>query len=486
MDNLDVIVVGSGIAGMSAAVRALEGGARVALLERAPSQERGGNTRYTESYWRMRDADAVSDDFEERLIANSGGNPDPALVNEMAAPYTQWSGLARAAPFVDPELVSMLAAEAPRALAWLVELGARFEFLPNYFIAQSTTRMAPVGGGLALLEVLIERAESFGDQLLTCFQTTATGLSRTADRWQIDAHDHAHNPVVFHAPSVVLASGGFQGNPEMLAHYIGPQATYTRPVARGGQYNRGEGIRMALGAGAAPCGDFGSFHAQPVDPRSPEAEAVMLAYHLGILVNRNAERFTDEGVDMIDAVYEETTRQIMHQPGGLAYAIVDAQVDDVPNWQIAVRSRVAPVQADTLPELATQLGLPAAELVATVHAFNDACRDNDAAFDVMRKDGLTTTALKPAKSNWARALVKPPFRAWPVVATNCFTFGGVKVDRDARIINMDGSAIPGLYAAGEVVGLYYRIYTGSTSVMRGAVTGRQAGSHAARHASQSN
>jgi len=371
-------------------------------------------------------------------------------------------------------------------LAWLVELGARFEFLPNYFIAQSTTRMAPVGGGLALLEVLIKRAESFGEQLLTCFRTTATGLARTAERWQIEAHDHAHNPLVFQAPAVVLASGGFQGNPEMLAHYIGPQATYTRPVARGGQYNRGEGIRMALGAGAAPCGDFGSFHAQPVDPRSPEAEAVMLAYHLGILVNRDAERFTDEGIDMIDAVYEETARQVMHQPGGLAYAIVDAQIDDVPNWQIAVRSRVAPVQADTLADLAIQLGLPEAQLMATVDAFNTACRDSGAAFNVMHNDGLATSALKPAKSNWARAVVKPPFRAWPVVATNCFTFGGVKVDCDARIINMDGSVIPGLYAAGEVVGLYYRIYTGSTSVMRGAVTGRRAGSHAARHASQSN
>ena len=486
MQRLDVIVVGSGIAGMSAAVRALEGGARVALLERAPFEERGGNTRHTESYWRMRDAHSVSDDFEERLIANSGGNPDPALVNEMAAPYAQWSGLARAAPFVDPDLIGMLADEAPRALAWLVELGARFEFLPNYFIAQSTTRMAPIGGGLALLDALIKRAESFGEQLLTCFQTTATGLSRSADGWQIAAHDHAHNPVLFQAPAVVLASGGFQGNPEMLAHYIGPQATYTRPVARGGQYNRGEGLRMALDAGAAPCGDFGSFHAQPVDLRSPEAEAVMLAYHLGILVNRDGRRFTDEGIDMVDAVYEDTTRQIMHQPGGMAYAIVDAHIDDVPNWQIAVRSRVAPVEADSMSALATALGLPKAELLATVDAFNTACSGDDAGFDVMRKDGLATAGVKPEKSNWARPILAAPFRAWPLMATNCFTFGGVKVDRDARIINMDGVAIPGLYAAGEVVGLYYRIYTGSTSVMRGAVTGRQAGNHAAKYASKSN
>ena len=281
---------------------------------------------------------------------------------------------------------------------------------------------------------------------------------------------------------MVLASGGCQGNPEMLAHYIGPKATYTRPVARGGQYNRGEGIRMALGAGAAPCGDYGSFHAQPVDPRSPEAEAVMLAYHLGVLVNRQGERFTDEGADMIDAVYEETTRQIMLQPEGLAFAVVDAQIDDVPNWQIAVRSRVPPVEAPTLAALADALELPTDAFLETLHTFNAACDGNAADFDIMRKDGLGTARLKPAKSNWARPLVKPPFRAWPVMATNCFTFGGVKIDRDARIVSMDGHTIPGLYAAGEVVGLYYRIYTGSTSVMRGAVTGRQAGNHAAGYA----
>jgi tricarballylate dehydrogenase len=475
----DVVVVGGGIAGMSAAVCALEQGASVILLERATAAERGGNTRYTESYWRMRSVDEVSEDFESRLAANAAAHADPALVHETHAPYEEWSPLARAAPFVDPELISMLAAEAPNALKWLQSMGVRFDFLPIYFLSQSTTRMAPVGGGLALLNALFARAESFREQLTTRLQTTARSLCIEGGHVVgVNAIDGKQNTVTVAANAVVLASGGFEGNPEMLAHYIGPMATYTRPVARGGQYNRGEGIRMALDAGAAPCGDFGSFHAQPIDPRSPEPEAVMLAYHLGVLVNRDGDRFTDEGADMLDAIYEETTRQIMRQPGGIAYAIVDSRINDVPNWQIAVRSRVAPIHADSIAELAQLLDLPAERLQRTLAAYNDAC-PSSAGFDIMTTDGLTTDLIEPPKSNWARAVDAPPFLAWPIIASNCFTFGGVKVDANARVINMDGVPIPGLYAAGEVVGLYYRVYTGSTSVLRGAVTGRQAGVHAA-------
>jgi len=475
----DVIVVGSGIAGLSAAVCALEAGARVMLLERAPPAERGGNTRFTESYWRMQTLDLVSADLTERLAENAGGHPDPALVAETAQPYRDWSALARSAPFVDADVIAMLADEAPVAARWLSDLGVKFDYLPNYFIAQSTTRMAPIGGGLALLEALIARAETFGAQLTTMFETTAVALRHDAGQIAgIRAIDAQHREIEISAAAVVLASGGFQGNPQMLAQYIGPHSTYTRPVARGGQYNRGEGIKMGLRAGAAPCGDYGSFHAQPVDPRSPEAEAVMLAYHLGILVNRRGERFTDEGPAMLDAVYEETTRQIMREPEGLAYAIVDAQIDDVPNWQVAVRSRVAPVQADTIEALAIALDLPVAALTQTITRFNQAC-PSSGEFDPMRTDGLSTSQLVPAKSNWARALVRPPFKAWPIMATNCFTFGGLKIDTHARVISMDGVPIPGLYAAGEVAGLYYRVYTGSTSVMRGAVTGRRAGAHAA-------
>jgi len=249
-------------------------------------------------------------------------------------------------------------------------------------------------------------------------------------------------------------------------------------VARGGYYNRGEGIRMALDVGAAPCGNYGSFHAQPVDPRSEDQEPVVLNFAFGVLLNRFGKRFTDEGAHMTDAVYEVVTREIMMQPEGIAWAVFDAGLDDVSNWAITVRSRVPPLTGASLEELAGQLEMPADDALDTVSHFNAAC-PTGGDFDPLCTDGLATRGLTPRKSNWARPLTRPPFRAWPIIAANCFTFGGLKIDERARVLNTAGHAIPGLYAAGETVGLYYRVYPGATSVLRGAVTGRFAGRDAA-------
>ena len=182
-----------------------------------------------------------------------------------------------------------------------------------------------------------------------------------------------HKSLELRAPSVILGSGGFEGNPEMLTHYLGPRARYIRPVARGGYYNKGEGIRMALAAGAAACGDYGSFHAEPLDPRSGATEPVVLVFNYGILVNKNGARFVNEAPATVDATYEAITRIIFEQPDGIAYCILDSRIDDVPNWKRSVRSDQPPVTAATLPELAGKLGIDAGELIATVEAYNAAC-----------------------------------------------------------------------------------------------------------------
>jgi len=479
-EPFDVVVVGCGIAGLSAAVSAQQAGARVAVLERAPVEERGGNTRYTESYWRMKDADSVAEDFEQRLAENAGGHLDPGVLKDAVRPYAEWPPVLKSLGFTDPELIAAFAEGAGPALRWLTGFGVRFDFLPNYFIAQSTTRLAPVGGGLALVEALAAHAESVPDAIRFYYETTARSLIQdesgaVAGLRAVAAGNRAHD---FRAGSVVLACGGFQGNPEMLSRYLGPQAAWTRPVARGGYYNRGEGIRMALDIGAAPCGDFGAFHAQPVDPRSGAQEPVILSYPYGILVNRDGARFTDEAPGLVDATYEAVSRQILRQPEGIAYAIHDSRMDDIENWRKAVRSDVAAIESDTMAGLAAALDIDPVALAATVAAYNAAC-PGGGAFDPFRTDGLATQGLIPAKSNWARPLDRPPFRAWPVITANCFTFGGLKVDTRARVLNTAGDPIPGLYAAGETMGLYFRTYTGSTSVMRGAVFGRAAGTHAA-------
>jgi tricarballylate dehydrogenase len=479
-EEFDVIIIGCGIAGLSAAVSALQAGAKVAIVERAPVHDRGGNSRWTESFWRMQSDAQVADDLEERLADNAAIHPDPSVIQDASRDYESWPGLLKAAGLVDPNLVAALVREAPATLQWLLTFGVKFDVLPLYFLSQTTARRAPIGGGLALIEALAGYAEKHPEQVTFFYETRAHGLlqddeGRVAG---IKAFTSGNRPLELRAPNVVLASGGFQGNQEMLARYIGPQAMYTRPVARGGYYNRGEGISMALEAGAAPCGNYASYHAQPVDPRCGDPEPVVLNYALGALVNQAGQRFTDEGPAMTDSVYEVVTRRINQEAGGIAYAIFDAKLDDLDGWTTTVRSRVPAYSAASLAELAEKIAVPADELAATVATFHAACPTSDG-FNPLACDGLATTGIEPRKSNWARTIDTPPFRAWPIIAANCFTFGGLKVNERARVINLNGDEIPGLYAAGETVGLYYKVYPGATSVMRGAVTGRIAGQDAA-------
>jgi tricarballylate dehydrogenase len=388
----------------------------------------------------------------------------------MVRDYDDWSPLARSQSTVDPDLLSAFAEHAGPTLRWLEGAGLRFDFLPTAFITTTTTRLLPVGGGLAMVETLTAACKSQGVEFI--FETTARTLIMQDGR----VIGLACSNGAIEGDAVVLACGGFEGNPEMLAHYIGAQAINLRPVARGGHYNKGEGIRMALDIGAAPNGDFGSYHAEPIDPRSGIAEPAIFTFPYGILVNKAGQRFTDEAPGTVDAHYENVTRRIFEQRDGIAWLIVDAQLDDVPNWQKGSRTDQPPVKADSIAALAQSLGLPAETLAETVDAYNAACVDGT--FKPLEKDSLATQGLTPPKSNWARPIERAPFRAWPIISANVFTFGGLKVDRHARVIDQDGRTITGLYAAGETMGIYYRTYTGSTSVLRGAVFGRQAALHA--------
>ena len=472
----DVVVMGFGISGLSAAVTAHQNGSKVAILERAPKSERGGNTRYTESLWRMKNHNAVSDDFQDRFSENSGGWPDPDIVKDAVLDKENQPSVLRSLGMVDPELIETIANEAPKCLQWLTQFGVNFDFLPTYFLSQSTTRMAPVGGGLALVEALGNYVDENPEGISVFYETVGRELmtNEFGDVIGLKGLSKGNKPFEIFGRSIIIASGGFQGNPEMLSHYIGPRSQFIRPVSRGGHYNRGEGIKMALKIGAAPCGDFGSFHAQPVDPRATNTEPVILNYAYGILVNDSGNRFTDEGPAMVDASYEVVTRIIMEQRQGIAFAIFDNGLEDIENWSISMRSNIPPFTAPSLEELALLINVSPVSLQDTIKKFNASC-PNQHGFDPMTLDGLSTIGLDPKKSNWARPILRPPFRAWPIICSNCFTFGGLKIDNRSRVLNTEGDVIPGLYGAGEVAGLYYRVYTGATSVMRGAVTGRLAG-----------
>jgi tricarballylate dehydrogenase len=474
--SFDVVVAGCGVAGLSAAVSASEAGARVALLERSTREERGGQSRFTEAYLRMKSESEVTDDFETHLAENGCGAIDPELVEEAAGDPAHQGNIARAASLNDPLLIETFAAQAGPTIAWLKGFGVRFDFLPTQFLTRSQPRLLPVGGGLALVEALAARAEAAGVTFF--YEATATRL-RFASEGRVtglSARRRQGGSLELDG-RVVLASGGFEGNSEMMTRYVGPRSVYLRPVCKGGYYNRGEGIQMALDAGAAPCGDFGSYHAEPVDPRSGVSEPSIFIFPYGILVNQDGARFTDEAPGTVDAVYERVTRRIFEQRGGTAWTILDAKHRRIPNYRLGIRTDKPPVEAATLAELAGKIGVPAAALEATVAGYNRCCVPGD--WKPLQLDGLATRGLVPPKSNWALPLDEAPYHAYPVISSNVFTFGGVKVDPRARVLDRDGVAIEGLYAAGEVIGMFYGNYTGATSVLKGLVFGRIAGADAA-------
>lgn len=475
--TFDVVVAGCGVAGLSAAVSAAEQGLKVAILERSSREERGGQSRWTEAYLRMKSLDEVSDDFEAHLSENAGPYNDPDFIGEMSGPRESWSHGARSLAIPDPELIFEFAEQVPPTIKWLQGMGVKFDFLPTQFLTKTQPRLLPVGGGEALVEALATQAENLG---VTFFYHTTARRLLLSDNGTVQGLLAQHKDdggLRFHG-KVVLACGGFEGNPEMLAKYLGPRSVYLRPVCKGGYFNKGEGIEMALAAGAGSSGEFGSYHAEPVDPRSGVSEPSVFIFPYGILVNKEGQRFTDEAPGTVDAYYERVTRRIYEQREGIAYVILDQRINNVPNYRLALRTDQPAIEADTIEALAEKLSIPAAVLAETVNQYNGACGNGDS-YDPLKADGVATQGLNPPKSNWALPIDQGPYMAYPIISANVFTFGGLKVNTAGQVLDTDGNVMPNLYAAGETVGMYYTNYTGATSVLKGLVFGRLAGKHMA-------
>lgn len=456
----DVLVIGSGIAGLSAAVAAAEelrGAGSVTVLDRASRAEAGGNTRWTAAYFRLDDVYEPGPSFVDDVVGFSGGRTP------------RW-------------YVDALVRRLPETMEWVQGHGARFRRMPTYFINSARPRLQPVGGGEALLAALRPAAERLG--VTVCYQTTAHELvlddEGAVAGVEVDGPDgHA----TLAASTVVIASGGFEGDRDYLGEQLGADASTLLPIAPSVLLNRGEGIRMALAAGAGRAGQWDTFHAEPVDPRSGDAEALVMVFPYGILVDRHGRRFLDEGRGTVDETYEAVARAIWARDGGTAWFITDQGLRRVDDRDRGLLTTVAPVRADTVGELAAALDLPADALAGTIARYN-AATPSGGQFDWRRPDGLGTLGLEPPKSNWALPLDSPPFLAYPVACSIVFTFGGLATDPRARVVRDDGSAIPGLYAAGECTGLYHDKYPGGTSVLRGMVFGRVAGADAARVAAR--
>jgi len=448
-----IIVVGQGAAGVAAALSAAEAAraagrpAEITLVDKASEAEAGGNTRWSPSNMRMASPELVEDSFVRDVLA--------ATRNRGDARY-----------------FSRLAADAPEVAAWAASHGVTF-IQPPYYLAKGPPRIQPQGGGAALLAALLEAAKAAGVRLL--YGCSAREIVQTDGRITGLAVDHNGRRETLAADAVVLASGGFQGNAALMREQFGSGGETMRLISPGTRANSGDGIAMALRAGAARSGDWNGMHAEPVDARATNSAPVVLVYPFGIVVDRTGRRFFDEGAGLVHETWEWFARQIhFYRPGSIAYAILDSRLFDIPDYQRAIRSEVEPYRADSLAELATRIDVDAKVLETTVAAYNTACAGDPARFDPTRCDGLGTQGLAPPKSNWARAL-KPPYLAWPLVGAIAYTFGGIATDDCARVLRTDGTAIRGLYAAGEITGHFYETAPNSVAVLRALVFGRVAG-----------
>jgi tricarballylate dehydrogenase len=284
------------------------------------------------------------------------------------------------------------------------------------------------------------------------------------------------------AKSVVLACGGFESNAEWRARYLGRPWDTAR--VRGTQFNNGDGLRMAIEVGALPYGQWSGCHGTPIDADSPmygdrelTDKTNRLSYPYSVLINTRGQRFIDEGEDFQFFTYAKTGGAILSQPGGVAFQIFDAKT--IPFLEPRYSTAPKPITAETLEDLVAQLPVDQAAFLDALHSYNDAAGEY-AGFNPTVHDGVATDGLTPEKTNWAIRLDTPPFRAYSSTGGITFSFGGVRIDSQARVISTDWRPIGGLFACGEMVGgLFHYNYPGGSGLMSGAVFGKIAGRSAA-------
>ncbi len=450
--RVDLAVVGHGAAGLAAALAAAEAqpSARIVVLERTAQPQSGGGTRWSPSNLRMKSSAEVTPDFEADMIAATGGFGDRAYFRRLAR-------------------------EAPEALQWLERHGVEFHS-PGYYLSVGPPRIQPVGGGGAIVDALANAAKAAGVNFL--YECRAHKLIRGSAGGieGVSAERADGTGLQIGASAVVLASGGFQGSPAMLREHLGEGAESLRPISAGSAHDEGEGIRMALEAGALAAGDWNGMHSEPTDPRSTGPAPVVLVYPYGIVVDTQGQRFFNEGRGLVHETWEEFSRAIhFSTPGRKAWAILDSRLLDIAGYERAIRSEVPPVRAGSLDDLAALTGIDAHRLRKTIGEYNAACTGDAARFDATRADGLgAADSLVPPKSNWARSLDRPPYLAWPLVGSIAYTFGGIATNDAAEVLGAAGP-IAGLYAAGEMTGHFHGSAPNAVAVMRALVFGRIAG-----------
>ncbi len=488
-DSYDVVVVGGGNAALCAALAAREMGATVALLERAPFEDRGGNSRYTDGQMRVayRGADdirALAPDLtdDEMSISDFGTYTEEQFFDDVAR-ITQNR--------TDPDLCEILVRNSYPTLSWMRKLGIRF--MPNYgrqafkvdgrFKFWGGAFMAAWGGGLGLIDSLYSIAEK--KQIDVAYDAWVQDLIISDGGVQGVVVNLAGQTRKLGAGAVVLACGGFEANPEWRTRYLGPGWELAK--VRGTKYNTGDGLSMALRMGAQPYGHWSGCHAASWERHATDFGDPALtpsfqrnSYQWGIMVNAEGRRFLDEGADFRNYTYAKYGRLVLQQPGQFAWQVYDSKVTQFLLSDYRTK-HVTKVTANTIQELAQKMGdVDGAQFAMTIEEFNAAVQAH-VPFNPNIKDGRCTKGLAIPKSNWANKLDTPPFEAYGVTCGVTFTFGGLRINTDAQVMNTSHRPIAGLFAGGEMVGgLFYFNYPGSSGLTSGAVFGSLAGRSAAK------
>ena len=487
----DVIVVGAGNAALSAALAAKENCPSVLVVEKAPEYFRGGNTYFTGGIIRfafngVEDIKAIIPDMsqtEEDSIEVGSYTEDQYYDDMMRVTH----GLS------DPELAQILVSQSFPAMKWLQQNGVRFvlSFGRQAFKDGDKYRfwgglvVEAVGAGKGLSDQQFEVCRRKGVEV----RYSTQGVNLLQDQRGQVSGLRVLGPQGFQdipARSVVLASGGFEANAEMRCRYLGPGWEMVK--VRGIPYNTGDGIRMALEVGAQSHGHWSSCHAVAWDMNAPpfgDRNITELfqkhSYPFGLIVNLNGERFLDEGFDFRNYTYVTYGRALLTQPQGLAFQIFDEKVKHLLRDEYWI-PQVTMAQANTIEELARRLDIDPDGLAATIKEYNAAVR-TDIPYNPTIKDGRRTQGLAVDKTNWAETLDTPPYYGWAVTTGISFTFGGVKINTRGQVVTNSQEPIPGLYAAGEMVGgLFYYNYPGGSGLSAGMVFGRLAGASAAADA----
>ena len=450
VEPVDLLVIGCGAAGLTAAQQYVEAADRegraptVAILERAPREERGGATRWS---W-------------VNVTVDREGVVDPHVIDRVV----------HAHPDVDADYFRLLERRGGETVAWLEAHGVRIAHERPPF-AMSSEYGAMVGGGRALVDALATLLEERPGVAFR-YETEALRLT-TDDEGRIDGavvrgSDGRSSRIA--ARAVVLATGGFEGSLEAVTRYVGPRAAQIRPVVPGLRFNTGDGLRMATELGAATSGQFDRLHVQLVDARSSKPDAGLFGIPYGVIVDGTGRRFVDEGSATFEALNAPLAWSVWRDRAATATFVFDDAARRLPGFGFLNQSDLEPYSADTIEELAELIGVDPAALADEIARFNAAVaageRTGASSFDPAVIDGKSTHGLAIDKTNWAMPIAVAPFHAYPCATASTFSYGGVRTDLRARVVSPGGTALPGLYAAGVVTGVWYGEYPGAMSVLR--------------------